>query len=102
MTQIDLFLVSVLRALVEVGLLALIGQGVLALLAGGRRHTNFVYKLFLIITSPVIKVCRWITPKVIIDKHLPFVAFFLLFWVWILLAWVKHELCVMSGLPPVC
>jgi hypothetical protein len=52
----------------------------------------------LIITGPVIKACRWITPKAIIDKHLPFVAFFLLFWLWILLAWVKRELCVISNL----
>ena len=98
MSNLDLFIVSVLRALVEVALLGLIGQGVLALLAGGRRHNNFVYRLFLVITGPVIKVCRWVTPKIIIDKHLPFVAYFLLFWLWIVLAWVKRELCVMSGL----
>ena len=98
MSNLDLFIVSVLRALVEVALLGLIGQGVLALLAGGRRHNNFVYRLFLVITGPVMKVCRWITPKVIIDKHLPFVAFFLLFWLWIMLAWIKRELCVLSGL----
>ena len=98
MSHLDLFIVSVLRALVEVALLALLAQGVLALLAGGRRHTNFVYRLFLVITGPVIKACRWITPKVIIDKHLPFVAFFFLFWLWIMLAWVKRELCVLSGL----
>ncbi|MBM3391761.1 MAG: hypothetical protein FJY34_07270 [Betaproteobacteria bacterium] len=98
MSHPDIFIVAILRALVEVALLALLGQGVLALLAGGRRHTNFVYKLFLIITDPVIKVCRWITPRVIIDKHLPFVAFFFLFWLWLLLAWVKRELCVLSNL----
>ena len=79
MSHLDLFVGSVLRALVEVALLALLGQGVLALLAGGRRHNNFVYRLFLVITGPVMKACRWVTPKVIIDKHLPFVAFFLLF-----------------------
>ena len=98
MSNLDLFIVSVLRALVEVALLALLAQGVLALLAGGRRHSNFVYRLFLVITGPVLKVCRWITPKVIIDKHLPFVAFFLLFWLWIMLAWIKRELCMLSGL----
>ncbi len=98
MSHLDLFVVSVLRALVEVALLALLGQGVLALLAGGRRHNNFVYRLFLVITGPVMKACRWVTPKVIIDKHLPFVAFFLLFWLWIMLAWIKRELCVLSGL----
>ena len=68
------------------------------MLAGARRHNNFVYRLFLVITGPVMKVSRWITPKVIIDKHLPFVAFFLLFWLWIMLAWIKRELCVLSGL----
>lgn len=98
MSHLDLFIVSILRALVEVALLALIGQGILALLAGGRRHNNFVYRLFLVITGPVMKVSRWITPKVIIDKHLPFVAFFLLFWLWIMLAWIKRELCLLSGL----
>jgi hypothetical protein len=98
MSHIDLFIVSLLRALVEVALLALLGQGLLALLAGARRHDNFVYRLFQIITGPVLKVSRWITPKVIIDKHLPFVAFFLMFWLWIMLAWIKRELCVLSGL----
>lgn len=98
MSHLDLFIVSILRALVEVALLALIGQGILALLAGGRRHNNFVYRLFLVITGPVMKASRWITPKVIIDKHLPFVAFFLLFWLWIMLAWIKRELCLLSGL----
>jgi hypothetical protein len=98
MTHIDLFIVSVLRALVEVALLALLGQGLLALLAGSRRHNNFVYRLFMVITQPVISLVRRITPKVILDKHLPFVAFFLMFWLWILLAWVKRELCVLNGL----
>ena len=98
MSHPDIFIVAILRALVEVALLALLAQGVLALLAGARRHTNFVYRLFLVITGPVLKACRWITPKVIIDKHLPFVAFFLLFGLWIMLAWVKRELCALSGL----
>ncbi|MCZ7655045.1 MAG: hypothetical protein M5R42_13360 [Rhodocyclaceae bacterium] len=40
MTHIDLFIVSVLRALVEVALLALLGQGLLALLAGAAGGTT--------------------------------------------------------------
>lgn len=82
----------------EVALLALLGQGVLALLAGARRATNPVYRLFQIITEPVMKGVRLITPKAILDKHLPFVAFFLLFWLWILLAYVKRNLCQIEGL----
>ena len=93
MSHPELFILGVLRALVEVALLFLIGQGLLALLAGGRRHTNTIYKLFVLVTSPVIKAVRKISPPQIIDKHLPFVAFFVLFWCWIGLAWLKRMYC---------
>lgn len=92
MTNPDLFVLSALRALVEVALLALLGQGAVALLAGARRQTNPIYQLFAILTRPVIRAVRFITPKPIIDKHVPFVAFFLLFWFWLFLAWAKRYL----------
>jgi len=93
MTHPALLLLGILRAIVEVALFFLIGQGILALLAGSRRHSNGVYRLFLIITRPVLKIVRFISPPQIIDKHLPFVAFFVLFWCWIALAWLKRLYC---------
>lgn len=72
--------------------MALLGQGAVALLAGARRQTNPIYQLFAILTRPVIRAVRFITPKPIIDKHVPFVAFFLLFWFWLFLAWAKRYL----------
>lgn len=93
MSHPELFLIGVLRALVEVALLSLLGQGLLGLLAGSRRHTNTVYRLFVLITSPIVKVVRRIAPPQIIDRHLPFVAFFVLFWAWIGLAWLKRTYC---------
>lgn len=92
MAQPEILLLGILRALVEVALLALLGQGVVALLAGTRRNTNPIYVLFQVVTKPAIKAARWITPKLVIDKHIPFVAFFLLFWLWIFLAWAKQFL----------
>ena len=92
MSDPDLFVVSIVRALVEVALLALIGQGVVALLAGARRATNPIYQLFAVVTRPVIRVVRFVTPKPILDRHVPFVTFFLLFWLWIFLAWAKRLL----------
>ncbi|MDP1653339.1 MAG: hypothetical protein Q8L56_11525 [Rhodocyclaceae bacterium] len=89
----ELLIIGVLRALVEVAMLFLLGQGILALLAGSRRHTNIVYKFFLIVTQPVMKIVRFISPPQIIDKHLPFVAFFVLFWCWIGLAYLKKLYC---------
>ncbi|MDP1611503.1 MAG: hypothetical protein Q8M11_10630 [Sulfuritalea sp.] len=93
MSHPELLFLGVLRALVEVAMLFLLGQGLLALLAGNRRHNNTMYKLFLIITGPVLKIVRRITPPQIIEKHLPFVAFALLFWCWIALAWLKKLYC---------
>ncbi|MFY9330043.1 MAG: hypothetical protein WAO76_18795, partial [Georgfuchsia sp.] len=76
---------------------ALFGQGAVALLAGARRQTNPIYQLFAIVTRPVIRAVRWMTPQPIIDKHIPFVTFFVLFWLWIFLAWAKLYLARYSG-----
>jgi hypothetical protein len=89
----DLVVVSVLRALVEVAGYFLLAQGLLYVLTGSRRERNPIYRLFKLLTGPVIRITRAITPKVVLDRHLPFVAFFLLFWIWIAMAIVKLRLC---------
>ena len=93
MSHPELLIIGVLRALVEVSMLFLLGQGLLALLAGSRRHDNIMYKLFVIVTAPVLKAMRKVTPRQIIDKHLPFIAFAVLFWLWIALAYLKKLYC---------
>lgn len=93
MNHPELLLLGSLRALAEIALLLLLGQGLLALLAGQRRHDNGVYQLFAIATRPVLKLIRIICPPQVIDKHLPVVAFFVLFWCWIGLAWLKRSYC---------
>jgi hypothetical protein len=93
MNHPELIILGLLRALVEVAMLFLLGQGLLALLAGQRRHTNTIYKLFLIVTGPVVKAMRLVMPKQIIDRHLPFIAFAVLFWFWIALAWLRKLYC---------
>lgn len=95
---IDLLLVSVLRTLVEVAGFALLGQGLLAVLAGKYRHDNLFYKILQTVTAPVVKGVRCITPRFIIDAHVPYVTFFLLFWLWIVLAFAKRHLCGVHGL----
>lgn len=98
MIQTELFLVSLLRTLVEVAGMALIGQGLLAILAGAKRDDNFVYRLFQVVTAPVIKIVRFITPRFVIDRHIPFLAFLLLLWLWLALAFLKRYLCTLHGL----
>ncbi|TSA21020.1 MAG: hypothetical protein D4R70_04450 [Betaproteobacteria bacterium] len=88
----ELYLISIVRALVEVAGLALLGQGLLAVLAGKYRQQNIFYKLFQVITAPVVRAVRFISPRVILDAHIPFLTFFLLAWLWIGLAAAKQYL----------
>lgn len=94
----EIQLISVLRALVEVAGCALLGQGLLALLAGKHRHDNAIYKVFQIVTGPVVKAVRAVTPRLVIDAHVPMLAFFLLFWLWLGLALLRRSLCATNGL----
>ena len=94
----DLILVQLARVLVEVAGFALIGRGVLALLVGNSRHENLFYKILETITRPAVKTVRWMAPRFIIDAHVPMLAFFLLFWLWIALALTKRHLCGLHGL----
>jgi hypothetical protein len=98
MANPEILIISIMRALTEVAMLTLLGQGLLAVLAGSRRATNPVYQLFQIVTRPVLRIARFITPRMILDKHLPYVAFFLLFWLWITLALLKRYFCALGGL----
>lgn len=91
----ELIAFSVLRALVQVAMMFLLGQGLLALLAGNRRHGNSVYRLFVLLTRPVIRLTRLISPRQIIDKHIPYVAFVLLLWLLVLTTYLKKSYCDM-------
>jgi hypothetical protein len=95
--SIELFAVGVLRSIIEVALLSLLGQGMVGFLARASRTKNPIYSLFLIVGRPPIRMMRFIAPKAILDKHIPFLTFFTLFWLWIMLAYLKLSLCQMSG-----
>jgi hypothetical protein len=75
-----------LQTLVMFAGLLLLGQGLVFVLSFGRHETNPVYRLFRFLTSPVVKAARAITPQQVADRHVPLVAFFLLFWIWLALA----------------
>ena len=89
---VDFLLVSILRACVELAGFALLGQAVLALLAGPKRADNPIYRLFQIVTGPPIRIVRWILPGTVRERHLPWITFLLLFCFWIALAWLKRRL----------
>jgi hypothetical protein len=82
-------IIVILKALTEVAGVAMLGQGILWVIAGSKRQENVVYGLFRTLTSPVMKATRWITPRVVLDQHLGLVAFFLLAVLWVALTAAK-------------
>jgi len=85
-------LIVVLKALAEVAGVGMLGQGLLYVLAGAKRDQNAIYGLFKVITSPVMKATRAITPRVVLDQHIGLVAFFLLIVVWLALTALKIKM----------
>jgi hypothetical protein len=81
--QTELLAIVVVKTLAELAGMFLLGRGVLYLLAGQKRDTNMFYQILCIVTNPVMRLARLLTPKVIIDRHVPYVAFILVLWIWI-------------------
>ncbi len=88
-----LFLVILLKALVEVAALSLLAQGMLRVLAGRNYQQNPVYRLFQVIAAPVISLAQLLTPRFILQQYLGLVAFLLLFWIWLALIYAKAYVC---------
>lgn len=89
--------VSILKLLAEIALLALAGQWLLGLLAGAKREQNVFYQLLQVVTRPVVAGARFITPKLVIDRHLPLVAFLVLLFVWLAATIAKINICLRIG-----
>ncbi|MBU3902860.1 MAG: hypothetical protein KJ572_09180 [Gammaproteobacteria bacterium] len=88
-----LFLIVLLKALVEVAALSLLAQGILRVLAGRSYQQNPVYRLFQVIASPALWLGRVLTPRFIAQQYLGLIAFLLLFWMWLALIYAKAYVC---------
>jgi hypothetical protein len=92
-----LFLVTSLKLIAEIALMCIAGQWMVGLLAGKGRDRNVFYKLLEVAASPFVKLMRLITPRVVLDRHLPLAAFLLLGVAWVVLTATKINLCLQSG-----
>ncbi len=92
-----LLLVSAVKLVAEIALMALIGQWILGLLAGARRDTNFFYQLLSIMTRPFVRGTRLITPRIVVDTHVPLVTFLLLAMTWVIATVARISICVQIG-----
>lgn len=92
-----LLVVSSVKLVAEIALLAFAGQWVLGLLAGPKRDSNVFYKLLTVLTQPFVKGMRLITPRFVLDQHIPLAAFVSLAMLWVVATLMKIQICVQIG-----
>lgn len=98
-----LLLVSILKAFSEILAFSLFGQGVLWVVAGKSRENNFVYKMFAAVTRPVMRLARFIMPRVVLDRHVWMVAVLIVLVVWVVAGQQKLRMCMNEAVnDPLC
>lgn len=91
---LELLLLVIVKALAELAFMFLLGRGALYILAGHKREGNIFYGVLRIVTDPVIRVARFLTPRVVVDAHIPFVAVLLVVWIWLAIVfWALPAMC---------
>jgi hypothetical protein len=92
------------KVLVEVALFSLVGQGVLYALigafAGPVQDKNIFYVVLKTVASPAVRFARLVTPKIVLDRHIGWVALFILLLAYLLLIFaVRYSHYVEYGVP---
>jgi hypothetical protein len=86
--------INILQLIFYIAALALLGQGVLYVLAGARRNNNFFYQIFQIINRPPFVLARWLAPRQIADSQIGFVAAILVAIFYVAVSLWKIDYCV--------
>lgn len=92
-----LVLANALKLVAEIALMAMLGQWVLGLLAGARRDKNIFYQVLQIIGRPFVTLARVVSPRFVLDRHVPLVAFFMLVFLWLGATIYRIKTCVEIG-----
>ena len=69
-----LVVATTFKLLAEIALFAFVGQLILGLLAGEGKNTNPFYRVMQLVGKPWMLAARWLSPRVVLDRHLPLVA----------------------------
>lgn len=92
-----LTLATTVKLLAEIALLALLGQWVVGLLSGPARERNPFYRVLQLVGRPWVRAARWLSPAVVLERHLPLVAFLVLLLIWGGAAIAKISICLQIG-----
>lgn len=97
--HILLIALVLLKLWTEVALLALVGQGVLALLIGRQREHNLIYNLLRAVSRPAVWLVAWLAPRGLQSRHHTLLAGLVLALLWLAVTAGKLWLCLGPGGP---
>ena len=92
-----LLAIVIAKSLIELSLMFIVGRFLLGLLAGAKRQTNVFWQLLDVASKPALWLTRRISPKLILDQHIPLAAASLLIVAWVLVVKMKIDLCLQAG-----
>jgi hypothetical protein len=92
-----LLLIIVLKSLIELSLMFIVGRFLLGLLAGAKRNTNVFWQLLDVAAKPALWITRRISPRFILDQHIPLAAASWLVMAWVLVVKLKIDMCLQGG-----
>lgn len=89
---------NLLQLILYIPLLALVGQGLLYVLAGPKRDSNIFYRLLQLLSKPFTVTVRRLTPAKVSDHQVPIVTFLLVLILYFVVTFERINLCVKLGL----
>lgn len=93
-----LLTVVIAKSLIELSLMFIVGRFLLGLLAGAKRDTNVFWQLLDVASKPALWLTRKISPKLILDQHIPLATSSWLLIAWVLAVQLKVEICLEMGI----
>ena len=88
------FFLLIAHTLIFIAGMALVGQLLVGLFSWQRRRENVVYQLFGVVARPVVRAARAITPRLVLDQHVPLVAFLLCLVAYFAIGFAHRDVCL--------
>ena len=96
-----LFVLRLVKLVLEIALLALAGQGIVWALirtSGQPADDNVFYRTLKVVSSPFTRLVRLASPKFVIDRHIPWATFALLAVAYVWVLFTIANTCIGAGL----
>jgi uncharacterized protein YggT (Ycf19 family) len=85
---------TILQTLILIAALSLFAQLIVGAFNWNRRHQNIVYQMLGVVARPVVKLVRMVTPRFVLDQHIPIATFLLLVFGYFVVILLLRDVCM--------